>query len=112
MPALDRFHSNSRGADLAQSGHELRDDFGIEPVFLPNRPERYLYGFRRDQIFENNMSSRKLFDWLADQGNTKASRNQSERTCRTVCFPRNTRFEPSLLADGLQPIAVRGVESI
>jgi len=55
------------------------------------------------------MSSRKLFDWLADQGNTKASRNQSERTCRTVRFPRNTRFEPSLLADGLQPIAVRGV---
>jgi hypothetical protein len=101
MPALDLFQSDSRGADLAQSGHELRDDSGIEPVFLPNRPEWYLYRFRRHQIFENNMSSRKLSDWLAHQGDTKPSRNQSERTCRTVCFPRDTRFKPSLFTDGL-----------
>jgi hypothetical protein len=30
------FYNFGVGADLAQSGHELRDDVGIEPVFLPN----------------------------------------------------------------------------
>jgi hypothetical protein len=50
------------------------------------------------------MSSRKLFDWLADQSDTKASRNERERTCRPVRFPRNASFEPSLLSDGLDEI--------
>ena len=38
----------SRGTGLAQGRHKLRDDPGIESVFLPNCPERYPYRLRRD----------------------------------------------------------------
>src|SRR3981081_2423546 len=96
--------SNSRGAGLAEGRDELRDDLGIESIFLPDCSKWYLYGFWRQQISENNMSGREFFNRLADQGNAKASRDQSEGTCSPVCFPHNPWREPLFLAEGQQPI--------
>src|SRR5260370_17051111 len=38
---MNTLQSNSRGADLAEGLHELRDDPGIESSFLPDSPQRY-----------------------------------------------------------------------
>ena len=86
--------SSSLGADLAQGRHELRDNSGIESVFLPDSPQRYLYGLRRHQISENNLSGRQFFNRLANYGDAKASCDQSEGTSRPVCFPHNAWSEP------------------
>ena len=66
-----------RSADFAQGFHELIDDSGIGSVFLPDNPKWYVYTFRRNQIFENNLSGRKLFYRLADQAIVEMHARQS-----------------------------------
>jgi hypothetical protein len=39
-----------RGTDFLLGSRELRDDFGIHPVFLPGGPKPYAYSSRRHQI--------------------------------------------------------------
>ena len=75
----------SRGTGLAQGRHQLRDDLGIESVFLPRRPERYPYRLRRD---------------------AKAGRDKGESACLSVCLPDNAWSKPCLLADLMEPIPV------
>jgi hypothetical protein len=75
---MKMLQSNSRGADLAQGRHELRNDSEIESVFLPDSPRRYLYGLGRHQIPEGNMSGGKFFDWFADQSDAKAGRSSDK----------------------------------
>ena len=94
ITAADMLQSDNRGAGLAQGRHELRDDRGIESTFLPDSSQWNLYRLWRQQISENNMSGRQFFNRLADYGDAKASRDQSEGTSRPVCFPHNAWSEP------------------
>jgi hypothetical protein len=61
ITAANMLQSDNRGADLAQGRHELRDDRGIESIFLPDSSKWNLYRLWRQQVSENNMSGQQFF---------------------------------------------------
>src|SRR5258708_39205130 len=100
------------GADLSQGFYEFRDDSRLKSVFLPDSPKRHFNRFGRHQISENNLAGGKLFDRVADKCDAKASGCKGQSGPYPVRLPRNAWGKCGSVADGLQPIAVRGVHPI